>query len=34
MLGGAHSFLLGSVDFPVTKPQPYDYQFGGIMKVY
>ena len=32
---GDNWYLLGHVDFPVTKPQPYDYQvFGGIMKVY
>jgi hypothetical protein len=32
---GDNWYLLGMVDFPVTKPQAYDYQvFGGIMKVY
>ncbi|MFM8331497.1 MAG: hypothetical protein ACKN9T_07395 [Candidatus Methylumidiphilus sp.] len=32
---GDNWYLLGAVDFAVTKPEPYDYQvFGGIMKVY
>lgn len=32
---GDNWYLLGSVDFAVTHPQPYDFQvLGGIMKVY
>lgn len=32
---GDNWYLLGAVDFSVTKPEPYDYQVsGGIMKVY
>jgi hypothetical protein len=32
---GDNWYLLGTVDFPVTKPQAYDYQvYSGIMKVY
>lgn len=32
---GDNWFLLGSVDMPVTRPEPYDYQvLGSLMKVY